>query len=54
LSQSAWGFLAEGTEDVLVKRLEDDLASGEWDLKYGHFRTQPFFTGALRLVIARP
>lgn len=54
LSQSAWGFLAEGTEDVLVKRLEDELASGEWDQKYGHFRTQPFFTGALRLVISRP
>lgn len=54
LSQSAWGFLPEGLEEKLVKVLADDLASGEWDKKYGHFRTQPTFTCALRLVISRP
>jgi SAM-dependent methyltransferase len=51
-AQSAWGFLAEGMEDVLVQRLADDLESGEWDRKYGHFRTQPTFMGALRLIIS--
>lgn len=54
LAQSAWGFLEKGVEERLVKALETDLVSGEWDKKYGHYRTQPFFTCALRLVIATP
>lgn len=54
LAQSAWGFLPEGMEEQLVKRLADDLSSGEWDKRYGHFRIQPSFTCALRLIIARP
>lgn len=53
LSQSAWGFLSEEVENRLVKTLEDDLKSGEWDKKYGHYRTQPFFTCALRLIISK-
>ena len=52
LSQSAWGFLPEGVEEKLVQSLELDLKSGEWDKKYGHFRTQPTFTCALRLIIS--
>ncbi|TWI77982.1 methyltransferase family protein [Lacibacter cauensis] len=54
LSQSAWGFLPKGVEEKLVQSLQDDLQSGEWDKKYGHFRTQPTFTCALRLIISRP
>ena len=54
LSQSAWGFLPEGIEEKLVQSLEADLKSGEWDRKYGHFRSQPTFTCALRLIISRP
>jgi len=54
LSQSAWGFLPKGVEEKLVKSLEDDLKSGEWDRKYGHFRTQPTLTCALRLIISKP
>jgi len=53
-AQSAWGFLKEGEEEIIVQRLADDLASGEWDKKFGHFRTQPSFTCALRLIIAYP
>ena len=53
-SQSAWGFLEDGLEEKLVKRLADDLQSGEWDRKYGHYRTEPTFTCALRLVISNP
>lgn len=34
-----------------VERLRADLDSGVWDERYGHFRTQPFFDGSLRLVI---
>ena len=50
-AQSAWGFIPASTQAVIVKRLADDLASGEWDRRYGFYRTQPSFTCALRLVI---
>ena len=53
-SQSAWAFLREGLEDAYVAALAAELANGEWDRKYGHYRTQPEFTCALRLIIARP
>ncbi len=53
LSQSAWGFLPDDVQEALVERLRTDLASGAWDRQYGHFRTQPFFTCALRLIIAK-
>jgi SAM-dependent methyltransferase len=53
-AQSSWGFLPPGLEETLVQRLADDLSSGEWDKKYGHYRTQPFFEGALRLLVAWP
>jgi SAM-dependent methyltransferase len=54
LSQSAWGFLPKELEEKLVQRLEDDLKSGEWDRKYGHLRSQPDFTCALKLLISTP
>jgi SAM-dependent methyltransferase len=53
-SQSAWGFLPDGLEEKLVKALADDLATGQWDRQYGHYRTQPEFTCALRLVVGWP
>jgi SAM-dependent methyltransferase len=54
MSQSAWGFLPEWMVEVLVARLKTDLDSGEWDRKYGHYRTMPELQGSLRLVISRP
>jgi hypothetical protein len=36
-----------------VRDLQHDLDSGEWDRKYGHLRTQPYFDGALRLIVSR-
>lgn len=51
-SQSAWGFLPEGMERVLVDRLHASLTTGEWDQRFGHWRTTPWFNGALRLVIS--
>ncbi|HMQ69614.1 MAG TPA: methyltransferase domain-containing protein [Ignavibacteria bacterium] len=51
-SQSAWKFLPEGMEEILVKRLADDLDSGEWDKKFGHNRNEPFLNGALRLIVS--
>lgn len=53
-AQSCWGFLPDGLEPVLVQRLADALSSGEWDNKWGHLRTQPEATYALRLVTALP
>jgi len=53
-AQSAWGFLEAGQEEVLVQRLADDLASGAWDRQYGHYRMEPTFTCALRLIVATP
>jgi SAM-dependent methyltransferase len=50
-SQSAWGFLEAGVEDGIVAALAADLASGAWDGRYGHLRHQPFFDGAVRLIV---
>ena len=50
-AQSAWGFIPQGMEPVIVKRLADDLASGDWDRKFGHLREQPSFTCAFKLVV---
>lgn len=52
-SQSTWGFVDAATEERIVKHLANELQSGEWDRKYGHYRTQPVFHGSVRLVIAR-
>jgi SAM-dependent methyltransferase len=53
-AQSAWAFIPEDLEAQYVKTLQADLNSGEWDRKYAHFRTQPQFSGGIRLIIARP
>ena len=50
-AQSAWGFLQNGLEEKYVKSLADELASGEWDRKFGHFRMQDEFKGSLRLIV---
>lgn len=54
LSQSAWGFISDEEQEVIVHRLRTDLENGNWDKKYGHFRTQPEFTCALRLIVSTP
>jgi SAM-dependent methyltransferase len=51
-AQSAWNFVAD--PEAAVTRLRADLASGAWDVRYGHLRTQPSFAGSLRLVVGRP
>jgi len=51
-AQSAWGFVAPGVEDRAVAHLARDLASGAWDARFGALRTQPWFVGAVRLVVA--
>jgi ubiquinone/menaquinone biosynthesis C-methylase UbiE len=52
-AQSAWSFITRAETDAAVSRLADDLASGEWDRRFGQLRTQPEFVGSLRLIVAR-
>ena len=51
-AQSAWQFADAAAVAAGLGRLAEDLASGEWDARYGHLRTQPEFVGAARLVVA--
>ena len=50
-SQSAWGFIDQETENRIVKKLEDDLKSGEWDRLYGEHRKMKEFKCALRILV---
>jgi SAM-dependent methyltransferase len=52
-SCSAWSFVAAETAAGYVDHLRRDLASGAWDERYGHLRTQPAYDGSLRLLVAR-
>lgn len=47
--QSAWALLGPTFEKRAVMQLEEEIRSGEWDLRYGAYRTQPFFEGAIRI-----
>ncbi len=51
-SQSAWSFVGADAEARAVETLAADLATGRWDGRHGHLRTQAAFAGSLRLVTA--
>jgi SAM-dependent methyltransferase len=51
-AQSVWPRLPEGVERRTVAALSADLASGVWDARHGHLRTQPEYEGGLRLIVA--
>lgn len=51
LACSSWSFLTDEETAQFETRLAADLASGEWDRRYGHWRREPFYDGPLRLVI---
>jgi len=53
-SQSAWSFVPEKEQAHFVQTLGGELASGEWDRKYGKWRKKPFFEGSLRLIVSNP
>lgn len=52
-AQSGWSFISDEEQRRFVKALGDDLKSGDWDRKYGEWRTRPYFEGSLRLVVNR-
>jgi SAM-dependent methyltransferase len=53
-AQSAWAFADPAAVERGLQRLRDALASGEWDARHGHLRTQPEYLGALRLLQVDP
>lgn len=53
LACSSWSLVPPEAVGRFVAQLSADLASGEWDRKYGHWRKEPVFDGPLRLVIGR-
>lgn len=52
-ANSAWSFVDAATVDRYVTHLAADLASGEWDRRFGALRSLPEFDGSLRLIVAR-
>jgi hypothetical protein len=51
---SAWSFVDAETREQYVRDLRNDLASGAWDQRHGHLRTQPYLLGSLVLIRAVP
>ncbi|WP_406150791.1 class I SAM-dependent methyltransferase [Streptomyces sp. NBC_01012] len=51
---SAWSFVDDEVLERFDRTLRDDLASGAWDRRFGHLRTQPTYEGALVVVQAVP
>ena len=50
---SGMARLPSDVERRAVERLRADLASGEWDRKYGHLRDEAEHDGGMRLVVGR-
>lgn len=53
-AQSAWAFVSPEVVARFVAELSANLASGAWDERYGHLRTQPTYDGPVRLVVSTP
>lgn len=51
LACSSWSFLTDEETAQFETHLAADLASGTWDRRYGHWRSEPFYDGPLRLLI---
>jgi Methyltransferase domain len=54
LACSSWSLVPDAAVRRFVETLSQDLCDGSWDRRYGNLRTQPFWDGPLRLMIARP
>lgn len=52
LANSAWSFVDGSIAERFVVELGRDLQDGTWEKQHGHLRSQPFFEGSLRLVVA--
>jgi SAM-dependent methyltransferase len=54
LACSSWSLVPAEVVERFVDQLSSDLATGEWDKRYGHLRRQPYFDGPLRLIVGNP
>jgi len=52
LACSAWSFVDRETTSAYVKRLEEDLATGRWDARFGNLRSEAEYTGSLILAVS--
>lgn len=52
LANSAWSFVDKAIAERFVTELGRDLKDGTWEKQHGHLRSQPFFEGSLRLIVA--
>ncbi len=50
-AMSSWTLVDPERLHRFEARLTADLASGTWDARYGHLRTQPEYDGSLRLIV---
>jgi SAM-dependent methyltransferase len=53
-AQSGWHRLGPEIERRVVRRLDADLASGEWDRRHGAWRERRSYDGGLRLIVSQP
>jgi SAM-dependent methyltransferase len=51
-ASSIWHLLPDAVAEPALERLRRDLASGEWDRRYGHLRSRASLDIGLRLVTA--
>lgn len=54
LACSSWSLVPAEVVKRFVDQLSSDLATGEWDKRYGYLRRQPYFDGPLRLIVGNP
>ena len=54
LACSSWSFIDKTETAIFEAALGADLASGEWDAKWGSLRTAPTYDGSLRLIVSQP
>jgi hypothetical protein len=53
LSCSSWSFPEASRVERYVENLRHALRSGAWDEQYGKLRSQPWYSGSLRLTVSR-
>lgn len=52
-AQSGWALADQQAVERGLGLLADALASGAWDARHGHLRTQPELRGAMRTLVSR-
>lgn len=50
-TQSTWRFVSDEVKRRFAETLAADLRSGEWDRRYGPWRTIPAYEGAMRMIV---